>query len=116
MLQVRPFGYRTFFLQPFVPEGKTQGGVWIVHHKSIPAIFGRVTAAHESCLNVRVGDWVVYQVKRPVLLKWSGGRVYALREEQILGIVLPGDLAPWFAPSKEGGPAHGNGVLQGVSA
>ncbi len=105
-----PAARRSFFLAPFVPEGTSPGGVWISHHKSIPAIFGRVTAVHHTCRDVRVGDWVVFEAGRPVRLKWSGGRVFCLREQSLLGIVLPPDGLPWFqeealpernAPGKE---------------
>jgi hypothetical protein len=94
----RPYGRGVFYLRPFVPEGLTPSGIFIQHHRSLPAIFGRVTAIHPSCRAVRVGDWVVFEAGRPVRLKWRGGYVWALRERALLGVVLPPDGLPWFAP------------------
>jgi hypothetical protein len=112
----RPYGKGVFYLRPFVPEGFTPSGIFIQHHRSLPAIFGRVTAVHASCRSVRVGDWVVFEAGRPVRLKWRGGHVYALRERALLGIVLPPDGLPWFSPpSKEERAVAVNGVLVGAT-
>jgi D-serine deaminase-like pyridoxal phosphate-dependent protein len=94
-----PFGYRTLFLVPFRAEGVTDSGISIAHHEKLHVIYGRVTATHSTCRNARVGDWAVFLPNRPTRVPTARGNIYVLDERQILGIVEPGDGAPWFAPA-----------------
>lgn len=98
---VRPHGDRVLFVDPFLPQGRSPGGVWIVHHEKIPKIFGQVTAVSESCREVRVDDWVVFMPNRPTRLATSGGVVHAISERELLAIIMAPDGVPWFAPEEE---------------
>ena len=109
MSAVVPFAHRGFFMQVFQIGGKTAGGVWLenergesLHHKSLLPIFGRVTATHPSCRDVRVGDWCVFDRGRPIRVKTREGTKYVLDERMVLAIVQHPDGDVWFRPEDPG--------------
>lgn len=94
---VAPFGNRVCFIVPMRKEGNyKQTGIWLSHHAGVPVVYGRVIAAHPTCRNVRIGDWVVHLPKRPVRLKTAAGNIYAIDETNLIAIVEAGDGKPWF--------------------
>ena len=91
-----PFAYRSLYLKPFAMDGTTASGIVLQHHDKLAKIYGRVTAVHPSCRNVRVGDWVIFEPGRPERLSTREGAIYCLREQHVLGVVEPGDRRAWF--------------------
>ena len=112
-MTLKPFGDRVLFLEPFGAGGRKASGVFVVHDRRLPSVYGKVTAVHPSCEQVRVGDWIIFAPKRPVKLTYPAGTIYALDEREVLGIVDAGDHRPWFeeAPCPSDVPVHTAGAL-----
>ena len=78
-----PFAYRSLYLKPFAMDGTTASGIVLQHHDKLAKIYGRVTAVHPSCRNVRVGDWVIFEPGRPERLSTREGAAF---RDQALGL------------------------------
>lgn len=85
----------SMLIEPYMPDGFTQSGIYLQHHRGLRTPYGRVLETHPECL-LRQNDFVVFKKHDPLEMPYDKQKPYTLWDWQVMAVLTKNDGSPWF--------------------